>query len=127
MPEERARILELLREGKISVDEAEDLLDALGPEAEREPPASDDWLDQGRDRRLCVRITDLKTGRTKVNVRVPAGAWRLLRKLTRTKLGRHVSGIAMHELRRAAQQGSPSHLVDVTDEERGERVEVFFE
>ena len=127
MPEERARILELLREGKITVDEAGELLDALGTEEERDTASADDWFDQGRDRRLCVRITDLNTGKVKVNVRVPAGAWRLLRKLTRTRLGRHISGIAMHELRRAAKQGSGSHLVDVVDDDRGERVEVFFE
>ena len=128
MREERARILELLREGKISVDEAEDLLDALGAgEDERDTASADDWLDQKQGRRLCVRITDLNTGRVKVNVRVPAGAWSLLRKLTRTRLGRHMSGIAMHELRRAAKGGAGEHLVDVADDKKGERVEIFFE
>lgn len=127
MREERARILELLQRGKITVEEAEQLLDALGPEGEGgEPSGEPSWPGEGRQR-LCVRITDLRTGNVKVNVRLPGGAWRMLSKLTRTKLGRHISGIAMHELRRAARRGSGSHLVDVTDEDRGERVEIFFE
>ncbi len=126
MRKERARILELLQQGKITVDEAEQLLDALGADGEgTEPLGGPSWPGQGR--RLCVRITDLRTGKVKVNVRLPAGAWRMLSKLTRTRLGRHISGIAIHELRRAARGGSSSHLVDVTDDDRGERVEIFFE
>ncbi len=126
MREERARILELLERGKITVEEAEQLLDALGPDEERTGGFGEP-LSAAEGRRLCVRITDLRTGNVKVNVRLPGGAWRMLSKLTRTKLGRHISGIAMHELRRAARGGSSSHLVDVTDEDRGERVEIFFE
>jgi len=129
MSEERARILELLRQGKITVDEAEQLLDALGPERDRPgPETAGAGGAAGRRRVFCVRITDTRTGRMRTNVRLPFGAWAFLSKLSRTKLGRHMSGLGLdlEEIQRAARQGA-THLVDVTDEESGERVEVFFE
>ncbi len=126
MSEERARVLELLRAAKITVEEAEQLLDALGPagglsEAEGEPAT------RGRSRRLRVRITDLRTGKIRTDVRLPFGAWRLLGKLTRTKIGRHIGGLALHEIQRAARGRTSGHIVDVTNDDRDERVEVFFE
>ena len=128
MSEERARILELLREGKITVEEAEQLLDALGPKRERSGTEAGPGTGARGHRRFCVRITDTRTGKVKTNVRLPFGAWGFLSKLSRTKLGRHISGLGLdlEEVQRAARQGA-THLVDVTDEESGERVEVFFE
>ena len=123
MSEERARILELLREGKITVEEAEQLLDALGPTREGAEPSTGA---AGRPRYFCVRITDPRTGEVKKNVRLPFGAWGFLSKLTRTHIGRHLRGLGLDEIQRAARSGT-SHIVDVTDDEGGERVEVFFE
>ena len=126
MPEERARILEMLRAGKITVEEAEQLLDALGPtpqgaEASGAPPAG------ARGRRLCIRITDLSSGKVKTDVRLPSGAWGLLARITRTRLGRRMGGLTLHDIQRAAREGATGHVVDLTNEERGERVEIFFE
>jgi hypothetical protein len=128
MLEERTRILELLREGKITVEEAEQLLDALGPAAERSeglggPPPSQ----QARARHLCIRITDTHTGKVKTNIRLPARAWGLLSKLTRTKLGRRMSGLALQDVQRAAREGTVGHIVDITNDDRDERVEILLE
>jgi hypothetical protein len=125
MPDDRARILGLLREGKITVEEAEQLLDALGPGPARGAPREGGAA--GQQRRLCVRITDLRTGKVKTNVRLPPGAWGMLSKLTRTKLGRRLGGQALYDIQRAAREGASGHIVDVTEENRGERVEIFFE
>lgn len=123
MSDERARILGLLQEGKITVEEADQLLDALGPVGGRTEAPS-----QARPRRLCVRITDLRTGRVKTNVRLPFGAWGLLSKLTRTRLGRHIGGLGLREIQRLAREAaSGGHIVDVTNNEGNERVEIFFE
>lgn len=125
MREERARILGMLHEGKITVDEAEQLLDALGP-AEQDTGTGE--TQRGSPpRRLCLRITDLRSGRVKTNVRLPFGAWGLLNKLTRTHLGRRIGGLALHEIQRAARGRTTGHIIDVTNEDAGERVEVFFE
>lgn len=129
MREERVRILELLQAGKITVEEAEQLLDALGPAGEQAAPSGEaaPAPPQAGSRRLCIRITDLRSGKQKVNVRLPAGAWSLLSKLTRTSLGRRLSGQALYEIQRAARSGSTGHIVDLSNDERGERVEIFFE
>lgn len=76
--QERTRILELLAEGKITVDQAERLLEAVkaeerpalsappAPEAPRTPDSP-----AGKPRFLCVRVNK-KDGET-VNIRVPLG------------------------------------------------------
>jgi len=134
MPEERSRILELLRDGKITVDEAEELLDALGPTGERtdasgapRPPGAPPPPSQGVSRHLCIRITDLPTGKVKTNIRLPARGWRLLTKLTRTNLGRRLSGLTLQDVQQAAREGRAGHIVDITNDDRGERVEIFLE
>ena len=128
MREERARILELLQQGTITVDEAEQLLDALGRAGEpREAFGETPSFGGSPSRRLCVRVTDVRSGKVKINVRLPAGAWAMITKLTRTKLGRRMGGLTLHEIQRAARSGSTGHIVDVTNDERGERVEIFLE
>jgi SHOCT-like domain len=133
MPDDRARILEMLQRGKITVDEAERLLDAVGTAgAEAGGPASPPPPPPPRKpRRLVVRITDTRTGKVKTNVRLPFVGWGLLNKLTRSQLGRrlreHGADLDRGELGRAARGDKTGHIVDVTDEESGERVEVLFE
>jgi hypothetical protein len=79
-----------------------------------------------RARWLRVRVSDMKTGRPRVNVRLP---------LTLVgfglKMGRHfapeMEGMDMEELTRVLQTGEPGPFVDVYDEDDGEHVEVFLE
>jgi hypothetical protein len=69
MNEDRKRILAMLAEGKITADEAERLLDALG----RGPSASAAPRSNGAPKyfRVEVDAIDAGEGHTKVNVRVP--------------------------------------------------------
>jgi SHOCT-like domain len=132
MTEERARILELLRKGKITVDEAEALLDALGPDGERvESSGGPPPPPHTGPRTICIRITDTSTGKVQTNVRIPIIAWGLLGKFTRTRLGRRLREFGLDlgssDIRRAVHEHAKGHLVDVMDEHSGERVEVFFE
>ena len=70
MSQERRRILSMLAEGKISVDEAERLLAAVGQagEAEVAPGATD--APRSRPRYLRVTV-DKGEGEERVNIRVP--------------------------------------------------------
>src|SRR5260221_1216918 len=69
--EERMKILEMVREGKISPEEGARLLQAIQSGAKRAGQAN---RDGGRDPRwLHIRVTDLKTGQAKVNVNIPMG------------------------------------------------------
>jgi len=122
--EERLRILELLEKGRISAREAEELLDALGEPAERPQERA---TIGGRMMRLRIRITDLKTGRLKANINVPLGSWRLMRHLARSRWGRRVAGAHLADIQRAAREGVRGHIVDVSDEDSGERVEILVE
>ena len=126
MRNERARILDLLRERKITVDEAEQLLDALGP-AGGEPAGGGGSARSTKTRRLHVRVTNTHTGQVKTDIRIPARGWALLTKLTRTKLGRRMGGLALEDIERAAREGATGHVLDSTNEERGERVEIYFD
>ena len=127
MRNERARILELLREGKITVEEAEQLLDALGPAGGQATAAGSTSAGSTKARHLRVRVTNTQTGQVKTDIRIPARGWALLTKLTRTKLGRRMGGLALEDIERAAREGSTGHVLDSTNEERGERVEIYFD
>lgn len=79
MSEDRARILEMLKQGKITVQEAEQLLDAV-----KAPAESTSVLEKttaGRPRYLRVLIKDGSQNAT-VNVRVPLSLLRAGIKLT---------------------------------------------
>jgi hypothetical protein len=71
MSEERKRILDMVAKGKISVEEAEKLLDALGA-AEPEEPAAE----SGGKKPRFVRVVCCESGKGKVekiNLRIPVG------------------------------------------------------
>lgn len=120
MDEERRRILEMLEQGKITAAEADDLLTAL------EMPSSEARLGPGGERapRLHIRITDLHSGRVKTDVVIPTGMLgrRWGRRLASLLTGRRIRG-----LEEAANAGTTGTIVDVTDDRRGERVEIVIE
>lgn len=127
MPDERARVLDLLSEGKITVEEAETLLDALGAPSDQRAQGDAGAAGASRARGLRIRVTDTRSGCVKTSIRVPSRGWPLLTKLTRTKLGRRLGGLALHDIERAAREGVTGNILDSTNSERGERVEIFFE
>ncbi len=126
MDEERLRILKMVEEHKITAEEASKLLAALevGSKPTSEPPAgrAPKWL--------RVRVTDVATGRAKVNVNVPIGVVMAAGKLgVRFGLGEMAEkgGIDLEELFQAIRAGAEGKLVDVTDNEDREHVEVYLE
>ncbi len=86
MAEERARILEMLAKGTISVDEAQKLLDALkanGDSSEGSAAAAAPVVAKGPKGQLkFLRVTVNGTNGDNVNVRVPLGLLRAGMKLT---------------------------------------------
>lgn len=75
MNDDRRAILGMLAEGKITADEAERLLDALGGATAQAPLAADPGFPSNRPRarylRVCVDTDEPGDGPTKVNIRVP--------------------------------------------------------
>ena len=69
--EERMKILNMIREGKISAEEGAKLLSALG---DTEKPSRTPYTrPSGEPRWFRVRVTDLVNGKTKVSVNIPFG------------------------------------------------------
>ncbi len=135
--EERMKILKMVAEGKITAEEADQLLEAL-EESERVssggrpgvppvPPAPEPPLSSGRKPRwLHVRVTDTNTGRARVNVRLPVSMINIGLKMG-SKFAPEVEGLNMDELMRMIEAGEIGQIVDVHDEEDGEHVEVYLE
>jgi hypothetical protein len=123
--EERARILQMVSENKIDAAEGARLLAALsnaspGNEAQVTPARA------GKARWFRVRVTNLETGRTKVNVNLPLSLVKV-----GLKMGAHfspeVEELDWDELMVAIQEGAEGKLVEVEDVEDGEKVEVYVE
>lgn len=123
--EERMKILKLIEEGKISAEEGAKLLSALsdsrrGMQVPPRPSAP------GGARMLRVRVTDTRTGRSKASVQIP-----LALVDAGLKIGAHfapeVQGVDMSNVMEALRMGVTGKIIDVTDEEDGEHVEIFVE
>jgi hypothetical protein len=126
MREERLRILEMLASGKITAQEAAELLEALGRSEERE--RREDRQGGGMPRWFRVRVTDTRSGRRKTDINIPINFGWGLRFVDRF-MGRS-SRKAVHKAWHAFQQGERGErgtLVDVVDERTGERVEIILE
>ncbi|MDX1689200.1 MAG: hypothetical protein R3248_14550, partial [Candidatus Promineifilaceae bacterium] len=70
--EERMQILRMIEEGKISAGEGAELLRAL-EEKKDGGPAAEPLRGASKPRWFRVRVTDVETGRSKVNVNIPMG------------------------------------------------------
>lgn len=120
--EERMRILQMIHEGKITAEEGARLLQALSsgrPPSPPPPPARD-------PRMLRVRITDLNTGKTKVNVNIPMSLVNVGIKLG-ARFTPNYADVDYDEIVEAIKTGATGKLVDVEDIESGEHVEVWVE
>ena len=127
MEGERIRILQMLKEGKISVDEALKLLEALEPQAGEAEPA-----ERTKAKWLRVRITERGKDKPKVMVNLPVGLvdWALR---TGSKFismgGPDLDEMGIDEPNQGALMygGSKGKIIDVEDDEEGHRVEIELE
>lgn len=122
--EERMKILKMIEEGKLSAEEGTRLLAALSSGSRLVSSAG--GLAASGAKWLRVRVTDVNTGRSKATVQIPialidAGM----------KIGAHfapeIDGVDMTELMEALRTGMTGKIIDVTDDEDGEHVEIFVE
>jgi hypothetical protein len=122
MTEDRKRILSMLAEGKLTADEAERLLDAMGS---RNAPAASggapSWPGNGQPKyfRVVVDANDGSDGPTRVNVRVPM---QLLR--AGVRLGALIPPRARDEVNAAlAREGVPFDINTIKPENLEELIE----
>ncbi len=123
--EERMQILKMIEEGKITAEEGAKLLAALGEKDRAQAGPQPSPSTSGRWFR--VRVTDLKTGKRKVNVNIPLGLVDVGLKMGAKFAPAGVEGLDMNQILTAVKSGGQGKVVDVEDEEDGEHVEVFIE
>jgi hypothetical protein len=128
MDEEKLMILKMLQEGKISADEAANLLDALdsGKETKKTANKQEEKSSGKPGRWFRVVVTDSVTGRVRTNIRIPLGVIN-----AGMKMGAHfapqMTGMSNEEILKAVQSGTTGQIFDIYDDEDGERVEIFIE
>jgi hypothetical protein len=122
--EERMKVLKMINDGIITAEEGAQLLSVLTPKSDQPKKAS------GRtpsSQYLRVRVTDMTTGKAKVNVNVP---------MTLVDAGLNIAarftpemGDAqmMEAVKEALSENMQGKIVDVVDEEDREHVEIFIE
>lgn len=74
---------------------------------------------------LRILVTDLKTGKSKANVKVPASLAEFGMKMAARFGTAEMEGLDMDQLIATVKNGGEGKLVDVEDEEKGEHVEIF--
>ncbi len=124
--EERMQILKMIEAKQITAEDGAKLLGALGEKdrgesrvASPSPGTSGRWF--------RVRVTDLKTGRRKVNVNIPLGLVDVGLKMGAKFAPAGVEGLDVNQIMAALKNGGEGKVVDVENEEDGEHVEVFIE
>ncbi|MCS6871567.1 MAG: hypothetical protein RML95_05170 [Anaerolineae bacterium] len=117
-PEERMKILDMIREGKIKPDEGARLLQALQQSAQKAEKARD-------PRWLRVRVMDLQTERIKVNVNLPMSVVNVGLKLGARFVPN--SEVDFAALMQAIKEGQVGKVLELVNHEEGERVEVWIE
>ena len=123
--EERMQILKMVAEKKITAEEGAKLMSALEPDRKKESavvmvggPSSPRWL--------RIRVTDLETGKSKVNVNLPISLVNVGMKMG-ARFAPEVEGVDLNMIFDQIKEGAQGKLIDVEDVEDGERVEIYVE
>jgi len=132
--EERLKVLKMVQEGKITVEQATSLLEALeempaaaGKVGAAPAIAGAPAAGTGQPARwLRVRVTDTDSGRPRVNIRLPISVVSAGIKMG-MRFSPQVEGLDMEELTKWITSGEVGQIVDVIDDDDGEHVEVFIE
>ena len=125
--EERMKILKMIQENRITAEEGAKLLKALSASSQK-PRQQPTIRPMGGARWLRVRVTDMASGKSKVNVNLP---------LKLVDAGLNIAaqfapedidvGGLMEAVNDAIDDNLIGKIVDVVDGEDGEHIEVFIE
>jgi hypothetical protein len=122
--EERAQILQMVGEGKISAEEGARLLKAIASHDRPERTARTSEALRGRW--LRVRVLNTVTGKPKVNFSLPMGLVNVGLRLG-AQFVPELADIDLDEFMAAINEGTQGKILEVEDPEDGERVEIFIE
>jgi hypothetical protein len=123
--EERLQILKMIEEGKISAAEGAELLRALDTKGDKSQ-SQEPLKGASAPRWFRVRVTDVNTGRNKVNINIPMGLVNVGIKMG-ARFAPEIEGGQLENILEAVRSGQQGKVMDITDDEDGERVEIFVE
>jgi hypothetical protein len=122
--EERAQVLNMISEGKITAEEGSRLLAAIKPPERRSLQRG--TSDALRGRWLRIRVFNTVSGKPKVNVNLPMGLVSMGLKFG-AQFAPEMADFDMEELMAAIEEGAQGKIIEVEDTEDGERVEIWLE
>jgi hypothetical protein len=141
MSNTRKDILDLLAKGKITADEAADMLSALTaptppaapatpeppkPPAAPEPPDYPLATKNGKRKWFRIRIRDLESGKNKVSVNIPMGMLNVGFKIA-NRFAPELDGLDWKELQEMMVHAESGLLVDVQDEDSRDHVQIYID
>lgn len=123
-PEERLRVLQMIEDGKVSAAEGARML-CCGEE-----PVPSEQTEQSSvgqtPRWIRVMVTDLGSGKTRVNVKLPVNLMS-----TGVKMGAHLSAdlheMNMQQINDYIKRGVTGQVMEVVDDDEGEKVAIYLE
>lgn len=118
---ERVKILRMIESGKITAEEGTRLLAALSKGTQRRAAKQ-----QGEPKWLRIRVSEVATGKATVNVNLPIGLVDVGLRMG-AKFVPDLDGMELEELSDALRQGLTGKIIDIVDEDDGQRVEIYFE
>jgi len=119
--EERMQILQMIESGQITAEEGAKLLAAL-----KTGGAQRDQTAGSPPRWFRVRVTDLRTGKNKMNINIPMALVDVGIKMG-ARFVPEAEGIDFEQVRDALRSGQQGKIVDIEDVQDDERVEIFVE
>jgi hypothetical protein len=125
--EERMQILKMVENKQITAEDGARLLAALDAKGQPGEPTVPPPSPSTQGRWFRVRVTDLKTGKRKVNVNIPLGLVDVGLKMGAKFAPAGLEGLDMNQIVAAIKAGGEGKIVDVEDDEDSEHVEIFVE
>jgi hypothetical protein len=128
MDQEKMKVLQMVEEKKITAAEAAKLLDALD---EYTGPREEPRVNRGalKGQLLKVKVSDLDTGRARVNLRLPVGIAHIITSLIPDQELKRMEdqGIKVNAIMEAINSNTVGKIFDVEDEVRRAHVEISIE
>ena len=121
---ERMKILKMISDGKITAEEGSRLISALSQKSEKEIKYAKRSLS---NQMLRVRVTDMSTGKAKVNVNLPMKLVDAGLNIAAQFTPEMENAQMMEAVKEALAENMSGKIVDVIDEEDQEHVEIFIE
>ena len=121
--DERIKILSMLQEGKIDSSEAARLLQALDESAR---PTAEEAKAAKKPRYLHIKVTREIDGKSVADIKVPISIVNAGMRMG-AKFSPHMAGMDPDMLAELLKSDEPSQIIDVTDEEDGEHVQIYLE